>query len=572
MRIKLGSTLAALALCLGFAAPAGAADTAAPQLKAQIDGFLDKIGASTQGVLKWEGADRMDIRDEGDAAIADMTNARMSVGPAADKPAGKRAQVVFDHIEVRRSPAPDSANKFSIVFPQEAIVNTPDHGETKITLKDATASFVLDAKNNRARESTLAFAGARIDDKPTGAWVTFGPLSASSKIVAGADGGWTGPIDFALTQVEFFTPQGPASGAIDRIAYTGQSAGPDYAGLNRLRDRFDALRQEDLPPDKRLDATLDLLPGIPSLFAEAKGELTIEGLVVRQPSGKPFVAIKKASIGGALTGLSGETAALRITLGHDGLSVAPALLAAGKVPQRAVLDLGLEDIGTGALHSILEAVGKMRSGASETDKQHARQQAIAAAATLNPVLRLHELALDMPDVGIKATGEAKGSPLSPKGYSAEGDVAVRGFDALPALVGAAPFAAYLPLLKEIGTPAKADDGSPRVKFHLASAPPKWITVNGSDISAWLAGGKPAPGQPRALRPAEPAMTGADVSAVQHALAAAKIDTPQNGVYDAATAVAVARFQKANALNVDGVVEAATRQKLGVKPQPPAPKP
>ena len=68
MRIKLGSTLAALVLCLGFAAPAGAADTAAPQLKAQIDGFLDKIGASTQGVLKWEGADRMDIRDEGDAA------------------------------------------------------------------------------------------------------------------------------------------------------------------------------------------------------------------------------------------------------------------------------------------------------------------------------------------------------------------------------------------------------------------------------------------------------------------------------------------------------------------------
>ena len=55
------------------------------------------------------------------------------------------------------------------------------------------------------------------------------------------------------------------------------------------------------------------------------------------------------------------------------------------------------------------------------------------------------------------------------------------------------------------------------------------------------------------------MTGNDVRAVQRALAAAKSEVPQNGTYDAATAVAVARYQKQNGLNVDGVVDANAAQ-------------
>jgi len=59
-----------------------------------------------------------------------------------------------------------------------------------------------------------------------------------------------------------------------------------------------------------------------------------------------------------------------------------------------------------------------------------------------------------------------------------------------------------------------------------------------------------------------------VRAVQRALASAKITAPQSGTYDGATAAGVAQFQKQNGLNVDGVVNAATRDKLGVKPAPP----
>jgi peptidoglycan hydrolase-like protein with peptidoglycan-binding domain len=70
------------------------------------------------------------------------------------------------------------------------------------------------------------------------------------------------------------------------------------------------------------------------------------------------------------------------------------------------------------------------------------------------------------------------------------------------------------------------------------------------------------------------MRGPDVAAVQRALAAANIAVAPTGVYDGLTAVAVARFQKRSSLNINGVVDAVTWQKLGVKtggmPSPKAP--
>jgi hypothetical protein len=583
MQVKPGLSAAALALCLALfspalaplalvpswlVSPAGAADLPEPVLKTEIESLLDRLEASTHGIVKWDGADRMEFRQEGDTAVADITNARIRVQAPEAEPGAAPARVSLDHIEIRRAPAPEGAINMAVVFPRESVWHGAGGDETTLTLKDATAHATIDALSSRARETGLAFAGARLDDKATGDWITLGPLSLSWKVVGGADGGWTTPVDFELKTIEFFFTKVPVGGTVDRIAYSARTAGPDLAALNRLRDRVDGLRQEgDSPPAARLDALLDMLPEFPSLFSLAEFELMVEGVVARAPKGEPLVALAKVSMGGALTGLSGEAAALRITLKHDRLALAPAILDRAKVPQRAVLDFGVEEVATAPLRRILEAAKSMREGASDADKTRGTLQMLGAAAMLNPVLRIYDLALDTPDVGVDVAAEAKGSPLSPKGYSAEGDIAVRGFDALPGLIGAAPLASYLPLLKEIGTTATASDGTQRINFHLASAPPKWITLNGNDVAAWFAGHSAGPGQPRALRPAEPAMSGADVRAVQKALAAARIAAPQNGAYDGATAAAVARFQKQNALNVDGVVDPATRQKLGLKPEP-----
>jgi hypothetical protein len=566
MRLRLKAQFFGLAFVLAAAPAALAAEPSPDQFKTEIEGFLDKLAATTNGLLTWDGSDSFDFRREGDTGVAVMTNAKLAIhGPDT-------ARVVFDRIEMRRAPAPDGGNavRLAMVFPKQSVMTLGDGTETKLDLKDATANAVVEEPSGRVREMTVSFAGARLDHAATGDWMSFGPLAFSSKLVGEANGGWSTPIDFELKQVEFFLTEVPMGGAIDRIAYNASSSGPDTAALNRLRDRMDELRQQgEKPPEARLDALLELLPSIPTLFSLVKGEVTVENVAVRAVNGEPLVGIAKASIGGALTGLASDTAAWRITLHQNDLALSKDILEPNKVPQNIALDFGLENVATGPLRTLLETAAKLRKGASEAESQQATPRMLGALAMLNPVFRIYEAALKTKDVGISATAEAKGSPLAPKGYTAQADVVVRGFDALPVLVGDVPFAGYLPLLKVLGATAAGSD----TKFHLASAPQKWITINGNDVIAWFTDDKPAPGRPRQLRPAQPPLQGDDVRAVQRALASAKIDAPQTGAYDGATAAAVAQFQKQNGLNVDGVVDAATRDKLGVKlaPQPGGPR-
>ncbi len=587
MRLRLGANTAALALGLAAAMPAVAADPTADQfnakvqglagklaasgaapdlgtgdLKAEIQGFLEKLSATTNGIVQWDGSDSFDFRQDGAAVLGVITNARFSIHEP------QVSRVVFDRVEIRRDPVKDGGNavKLAMVFPKQSTLTLEDGTETNLNLRDATASAIVEEPSGRVRETALSFAGARLEHKATGDWAGFGPLSFSSKLAGTADGGWATPIEFELKQLEFFLTEVPLGGAIDRIAYNASSAGPDLAALNRLRDRVDALRQQgEQTPAARIDAVLDLLPTVPTLFSLLKGETIVEGVAVRAATGEPLVGLAKFSFGGALTGLSGDTAALRMTLHQEGLTLAAAILEPTKVPQTVIVDFGLESVATAPLRTIIEAAGKLRGGASDADSQQATQRMLGAAAMLIPVFKIYQLSLGTKDIGIEATAEARGSPLAPKGYTAEGDVTVRGFDALPSVVGDAPFAEYLPLLKALGTSSGSD-----VKFHLASAPQKWITLNGSDITGWFAGDDPPPGPPRPLRPAQPALEGNDVRAVQKALAAAGMTAPQSGIYDGATAAAVAQFQKKNGLNADGVVNAATRQKLGVKPEPTQP--
>jgi hypothetical protein len=244
------------------------------------------------------------------------------------------------------------------------------------------------------------------------------------------------------------------------------------------------------------------------------------------------------------------------------------MLDPARVPHHFVLEFGMEDLATAPLRTIIAAAIKSREDADSAGRQLAGMQLLGAAAALNPVLRIYDLALDTRDVGVTGKAETKGSPLGPNGFKAKGEVSVRGFAALPELIGPDDsLAVYLPLLEQIGAPEKGPGGAPVLAFHLASVPPKWLTINGNDVSAWFTPDEHPAGEPRLLRPAGPPIKGAEVDAVQNALAAAGIKAPQNGRYDAATAAAVARFQKINGLNVDGVVDSATRRKLGLQPSP-----
>jgi hypothetical protein len=391
----------------------------------------------------------------------------------------------------------------------------------------------------------------------------------SSKLVAEPNGGWSGPVEFEVKGIEYFLPQGPVDGAIDRLAFAGKSAGPRLSELDKLRHAIDQLQADDSKsPQARGAAFLVSLSSISEPFSTIRGELALEGLTVRSVTGETLVALAKAGSTTEVTGLNTEQAALRFSISHEGLDLAPSVLENGKVPRRMMLDFGVADLSTQALtnllHAFITATDQRLSGESEREanKQEALQQALGAAAMLNPTFHVYDIAIDTEEVGVDLTAEAHGSPLAPKGYAASGDLEVRGFDAIPKLSGGIPFAEYLPVLREIGVEGTAPDGTPRLQFHITSAPSDRIAINSNNVSAWFDGTETAAGQPRLLRPSDPPMHGSDVTRVQRALAAAKISVEQDGEYNAATAGAVARFQKQNGLNVTGVVDAETRRRLG----------
>jgi hypothetical protein len=560
-RLAVAATIVACFL----SATAPAAEPDVDRFKTEIDAFVGRLGPSSNGALKWVGSDPYEVRRDGDALLAIIENARLSL----DTP--QPGELILDRLEIKQIARKDEGKliELALTLPKNIILSETDGTETKINLTAARADTVVEAESGRGRETLVQIASARIDHPKTGTWVSLGPLSMSSKLVAEPNGGWSGPVEFEVKGIEYFLPQGPVGGAIDRIAFTGRSAGPRLNELDKLRRAIDQMQADDSKsPQARGAAFLVTLSTISEPFSTIRGDLALEGLTVRSVTGETLIGVTKAASTAEVTGLDTEQAALRFSITHEGLDLAPSLLENAKVPRRMVLDFGVADLSTQALTNLLRALitatDQRVSGESESEayKQEALQQALGAAAMLNPTFHIYDVAIDTEEVGVDLKAEVKGSPLAPKGYTALGDVAVRGFDSIPKLSGGLPFAQYLPVLREIGIERTAPDGTPRLQFHLTSAPSHWIAINSNDVSAWFDGTETAAGQPRLLKPSDPPMRGTDVKNVQRALATAKISVEQDGEYNSGTAHAVARFQKQNGLNVSGVVDGPTRQRLG----------
>src|SRR5262249_19522291 len=157
-----------VAVSLAILWPAFAA-TSDDQFKSDIETFLSKLGTTTHGVLSWEGADSFEMRRDGDAAVATITNARLTLHEA------KPAELFFDHVEIRRTAvagAPSPA-KFDIMFPAQSMLTLADGTKTSLRLKDAKASLTLDETSNRFSESLGSFTSARLEHPSTGDWVNF---------------------------------------------------------------------------------------------------------------------------------------------------------------------------------------------------------------------------------------------------------------------------------------------------------------------------------------------------------------------------------------------------------------
>jgi peptidoglycan hydrolase-like protein with peptidoglycan-binding domain len=567
-------TLIALC-CIASIQPAAAAD--ADALKAEIDTFFHRLQLASAGRLRWDGADSIDASATGDEAFVTIVNARFSLRkePAEPKPL---AIVTLDRLQVRKRPAPSGGDmeELTITFPESSTFVAADGSEFDLTLKDGKATTLLEGAAERQRGMTIAIANGRFDVKDHAVWATFGPIAGDWKIVGNGDGSWRAPTNLEIKKLEFLISDAPLAGAVGRIALNADAGGPNLADYDAFRDRVIEVRdnfRDD--PNKQQQALLALLPKGLSVFSYSKGNLAIERVTAKRPDGETLVSLDKAWIGGGITGLDGDKAAWRITLGHDGLTLAPSLLSEDQVPRSADLDVGIEDIAVSTLRTLIEAASQAGPDVPQEERQKASQQILAATMSLQPVFRIYDAMVNFRHVSVDASGAAKRAPPAPIGYTASGDITVRGFDALSGVLNGAFERALLPLLKFIGNPGTDADGLSVMNFAVTSAIGRTIAVNNSNLANWFGGirtGVPAPGAPvRLLRLSDPPLTGADVRAVQKAVAAQQVEPFTDGIYDTATALAVMRFQKARGLNVDGTVDPKMYDALGLKPpSPPTP--
>jgi hypothetical protein len=215
----------------------------------------------------------------------------------------------------------------------------------------------------------------------------------------------------------------------------------------------------------------DLLGKIITVFKSSKGELTVEGITAKQPDGETLVALKKVTLAGALGGLGGNAGALRLTIGHEGLTLAPSLLPAPQVPRRVVIDFGLEAIDGGVLRKIAETAAKLSPDASDDERRQTTIQILALTMSLQPVFRLYEAAVDFRDVSVEASGEAKRAPPAPIGFATTADIAVHNFDGLSADLAQRPCRGVPPQVHRRAREQRRRRFRPQISCHLGARRP-----------------------------------------------------------------------------------------------------
>src|SRR5215469_10512193 len=236
--MMLRATCLAAVVALFLLAPAGgarAADTDA--LKSEIEAALHRFVKSTDGRLRWDGADSFEVKPNGDAATATLANVHFSLRKEPDDPQPV-ATVTLDRVVVERKPASGGARvDYAFTLPPRSVLTAGDT-EVTLTLNDGKATLALENPGEHRRGTTLSIAGGRIEEKGGKNWATFGRVEANSAVQRGDQGSWREPYSLEVAGFDFRLDEAPLTGSVKRIGYAGEAHGQSLDDLDKLRDRM----------------------------------------------------------------------------------------------------------------------------------------------------------------------------------------------------------------------------------------------------------------------------------------------------------------------------------------------
>ena len=107
----------------------------AHRFKTEIDAFVGRLGPGSNGTAKWVGSDPYEIRRDGEALLAIIENARLSL----DTP--QPGQLVLDRIEIREIARKDEGKliELALVLPKNVILRETDGTDRRVVRVTITA-------------------------------------------------------------------------------------------------------------------------------------------------------------------------------------------------------------------------------------------------------------------------------------------------------------------------------------------------------------------------------------------------------------------------------------------------
>jgi hypothetical protein len=510
LRTKLRSaSLAVLVAGLPWTAPAHAAALDADQIKRDIAAYLDQVGGS--------GKDRVILYRAVEV-----------------KPDGDGLRVAVDDIAVRAADE-DPMQLGTVTFRLKG----RDDGTFDVDDLTLPPELKLGKKDD---VTTLKLPSVAL----TGRWApklqTFLALDAGLKNVTVADKRSLGSVDQIAVKLATADKGGGRydetgslvidgvkvaddekhSVALGQLAISSSVDNADLAAWAEQQAKMRALEGGGKPPAEA--DLLGMLGGMLGLLPNGKGSLRLTKLAVADGTEGWSFALPTASLGGGISGIDQERAAIGLDLAYGGLTYSTGnqqedAMTSGLAPRRLSLSLALEDLPSkqlvamlgGFLQSSAASAAAGAAGGNSSGETSAKSDGSAAEAapamdpSMAAMMLLPQLQTSLQQAGskfriapseiesqiakIKLEGLAQATPQSALGGIAVLKMEITGLDRIIAsakqVLGpeGGDEAKALDVLRLVSERSKAADGTPIDRYTFSLSPEGEMKVNDKPIDS-----------------------------------------------------------------------------------------
>jgi hypothetical protein len=372
-----------------------------------------------------------------------------------------------------------------------------------ITAGGGGVTIVRDVAASLIREVDFRITDLAVPPPMPGAVDTaIGLLQIGGSITDRADGLSDATAGFRMQNVRGRAPRNGAGTTVGELAFSVGAQGFRLADFERLRSALaDA---QKAPAVEQVGRTFSALMafGVASVTTETR----LADGVFFDGGASPAVTVARFAARDSLGSWSQPEASYQTRYEVDGLVVRPDMTPVPQyIPSHAVVSLAVERL---PLQAIIQAAAGMRpspgAGAASLITPQFMDMLLGSGATL----RIAPIELVSQALGAALNGSVSVNAQSPLRAVANGDLVIRGLDAVlrelsgpsqAGRTGDSP-AVILAMLSALGQQGTGSAGQPTRTYHIEVTPAGQLMLNGTDMSALLGsmGGGPArPGRPPA---------------------------------------------------------------------------